>query len=138
MAEVLCGVRIKINNADRYKTLVVAYKKAYQASGTNASNLTAAQKLWNRVTTSKEDYGKTLLDLKAKAAKNEEKTFKWWSNVKAVTKTTSSVVSGSAAGSSSKSPGTMTLSTSELSLGASNAYPNCGSFHARHGSIRNP
>ena len=138
MAEVLCGVRIKINNADRYKTLVVAYKKAYQASGTNASNLTAAQKLWNRVTTSKEDYGKTLLDLKAKAAKNEKKTFKWWSNVKAVTKTTSSVVSGSAAGSSSKSPGTMSLSTSELSLGASNAYPNCGSFHARHGSIRNP
>ena len=53
-----------------------AYKKAYQASETNASNLTAAQKLWNRVRTSKEDYDKALLDLKAKAAKNEEKIFK--------------------------------------------------------------
>ena len=76
MAEVLCGFRIKINNADRYKTLTAAYKKAYQASGTNASNLTAAQKLWNRVKTSNEGYDKALLDLKAKAAKNEEKTFK--------------------------------------------------------------
>ena len=53
--------------------------------------------------------------------KNEEKTFKWWSNVKAVTKTTSSVASGSAAGSSSKSPGNVSLSTSETSLQASNA-----------------
>ena len=51
MAEVLCGVQIKMNNADRYKTLVAAYKKAYQASGTNAHNLTAAQKLWNQVKT---------------------------------------------------------------------------------------
>ena len=70
--------------------------------------------------TSKEDYDKPLLDLKAKAAKNE-KAFKWWSNVKAVTKTTSSVASGSAAGSSSKSPGNVSLSTSETYLGASNA-----------------
>ena len=113
-------MQIKMNNADCYKTLVAAYKKAYQASGTNASNLTAAQKLWNRVETSKEDYDKALLDLKAKAAKNEE-TFKWWSNVKAVTKTTSSVASGSAAGSSSKFLGNVLLSTSETSLGASNA-----------------
>ena len=66
-----------------------------------------------------EDYDKALLDLKAKAAKNEEKTFRWWSNKKAVTKMTSSVASGSAAGYSLKSPGNVLLSTSEMSLGAS-------------------
>ena len=38
-----------------------------------------------------------------------------------VTKTTSSVASGSTAGSSLKSPGNVSLSTSETSLGASNA-----------------
>ena len=82
MAEVLCDVRIKMNNADRHKILVTAYKKAYQARETNASNLTAAQKLWDWVKTSKEDYDKVLLNLKAEAAKNEEKTFKWRSNMK--------------------------------------------------------
>ena len=41
--------------------------------------------------------------------------------MKAVTKTTSSVASGSAAGSSSKSPGNVSPSTSETFLGASNA-----------------
>ena len=109
-----------MNNADHYKALVAAYKKAYQASGTNTSNLTAAQKLWNQVKMSKEDYDKALLDLKAKAVKNEEKTFKWGSIVKAVTKTTSSVASGSTAGSSSKLLGNVLLSASEMSLGASN------------------
>ena len=114
-------MQIKMNNADHYKTLVAAYKKGYQASGTNASNLTTAQKLWNQVKTSKEDYDKALLDLKAKAAKNEEKTCKWWSNVKAVTKTMSPVASESAAGSSSKLLGNVSLSTSDMSLGTSNA-----------------
>ena len=92
-----------MNNADCYKTLVAAYKKAYQASRKNANNLTAAQKLWNPVKTSKEDYDKALVNLKAKAAENEEKTSKWWSNMKAVPKRTSSVASGSAASSSLKS-----------------------------------
>ena len=40
----MCVGQIKMNNADCYKTLVAAYKKAYLASGTNTSNLTAAQK----------------------------------------------------------------------------------------------
>ena len=71
--------------------------------------------------TTTEDYDKALLNLKAKATKNEEKTFKWWSNVKVVTKTTSFVAFGSAAGSSSKSQGNVLLPTSESSLGASNA-----------------
>ena len=65
-----------MNNADCYKTLMVAHEKVYKASGTNASDLIVAQKLWNRVKTSKEDYDKALVDLKAKAAKNEGKTFK--------------------------------------------------------------
>ena len=34
-----------MDNTVCYKTLVAAYKKAYQASGTNASNLTAVQKV---------------------------------------------------------------------------------------------
>ena len=45
--------------------------------------------------TLKKDYDRALLNLKAKAAKNGKKTFKRWSNVKAVTKMTSSVTSGS-------------------------------------------
>ena len=81
-------------------------------------HLTTAEKLWNQVKTSKEDYDKALLNLKAKAVKNEEKTFK---RVKAVTKTMLSVASGSAAGSSSKLLGNVMLSTSETSLGLSNA-----------------
>lgn len=38
-----------MKDTERYKTLVAAYKKAYQASGANASNLTVEQKLWNQV-----------------------------------------------------------------------------------------
>ena len=73
---------MKMDNTEHYKTLVAAYENACEASGTKASKLTAAKKLWNQVETSKEDYKNALLDLKAKSARNEERAFKWCSNLK--------------------------------------------------------
>ena len=38
---------MKIDNTERYKTLVATCKKVCKASGTNASILATAQNLWN-------------------------------------------------------------------------------------------
>ena len=64
-----------MDNSERYKTFVAVYKKAHQTTGTDASMLSAAQKLWNQVKKSPDEHEKTLLNLKKKAAKNEQKNF---------------------------------------------------------------
>ena len=54
-----------MDNSERYKTFVAIYKKAHQyTGGTDASILSAAQKLWNRVKKSSDEYEKVILELK--------------------------------------------------------------------------
>lgn len=72
-----------MDNTKRYKNLVAAYEKAYASTRMKQSNLLAAQKEWNHVKSSREEYDQLMLQLKSKAAKQKSKTFQWWTKAKA-------------------------------------------------------
>ena len=70
-----------MDNEKRYKVLLESYQKAYP-DVLKQNQFKAAQREWNRVKNSPEDYEKFLLTLQAKAAKHKAATMSWWTQSK--------------------------------------------------------
>ena len=64
-------------NEKGYRVLLKSYQKAYP-DVLKQNQFKAAQREWNRVKDSPEDYEKFLLNLQAKAAKHKAATISWW------------------------------------------------------------
>ena len=58
-----------MDNTQLYKTLPAAYESVYKACGTRAGNLAAAQKLWDQMKASKDDYKNASMEIKSKSDK---------------------------------------------------------------------
>ena len=68
---------INVDNEKRYNVLLEIYQKAYP-DVLKQNQFKAAQREWNCVKNSPEDYEKFLLTLQAKAAKHKAATIFWW------------------------------------------------------------
>ena len=66
-----------MDNEKRYNVLLEIYHKAYP-DVLKQNQFKAAQREWNRVKNSPEDYEMFLLTLQAKAAKHKAATIFWW------------------------------------------------------------
>ena len=66
-----------MDNKKRSKVLLASYQKAYP-DVLKQNQFKAAQREWNRVKDSPEDYEKFLLNLQAIAAKHKAATISWW------------------------------------------------------------
>ena len=66
-----------MDNEKRYNVLLEIYQKAYP-DVLKQNQFKAAQREWNCVKNSREDYEKFLLTLQAKAAKHKAATIFWW------------------------------------------------------------
>ena len=64
-------------NEKGYRVLLKSYQKAYP-DVLKQNQFKAAQREWNRVKDSPEDYEKFLLNLQAKAAKHKAAAISWW------------------------------------------------------------
>ena len=70
-----------MNNEKQYKDLLEIYQKAHPDI-VKHKQFTGAQAEWNRVKNSSDDYERTLLNLKAKAARVKSATISWWAQSK--------------------------------------------------------
>ena len=70
-----------MNNEKRYQDLLEIYQKAHPDI-VKQKQFTGAQAEWNRVKNSSDDYERTLLNLKAKAARVKSATISWWAQSK--------------------------------------------------------
>ena len=70
-----------MNNEKRYKDLLEIYQKA-PTDIVKHKQFTGTPAEWNRVKNSSDDYERTLLNLKAKAARVKSDTISWWAQSK--------------------------------------------------------
>ena len=70
-----------MDNEKRYKVPLENYQKAY-LDVLKQNQFKAAQRKWNRVKNSPEDYEKFLLTMQAKAAKHKTTMISWWTQSK--------------------------------------------------------
>ena len=70
-----------MDNEKQYKVLLESSQKVYPGV-LKQNQFKAAQREWNRVKNSLEDYEKFLLTLQANAAKHKAATISWWTQLK--------------------------------------------------------